>query len=188
MEQSDQLDTGRVITQAHQGDHAEHLSVIDPSVEPSPAPQGGAPSAPAKKRPHPVTDPEIREAVKHWADLFEAQRGAAPYIDWPRFCGQLASVVRARGLEPTKALLDKFFTSDDRIICRSDYTLGAFLGNVNKLIGRAPVVATGEGKTSMMLRGLAEWGEERNGRHGPGARLSAGVREAPHGLSTERSE
>lgn len=167
----------------------------NPSVEPlvetsTAAPQGGTPAAPAKqrepKRIHPVQDPKVRAAVKHWADLWGRQRGQAPFIAWPRACGQLATIVRARGLESTLALLERFFVSRDRVICQSDYSIGAFLGNVNKLIGEPPA----QGKTAEMLRGLAAWGEEheRNERERAHAGVSAGDGEAPRSLSAGRPD
>lgn len=160
-----------------EGSQGATQSVSEPSSEPSttsapqradgPGPAAeegtpGGPKTPNGKKPHPVTDTDVRAAVHHWEDGWTKLRGEAPHMAWPKMCGQLAPVVKVRGVEATKALLDRFFASQDRIICQTDYTLGAFLGNLNKLIGQTNGHGLPAGAPiASMVKGLRNFGARK---------------------------
>src|SRR5207249_4538124 len=137
----------------------------EPKPEPTAAPLGAgaqappaegltteAPQKPRKKATTPIADSEIRQAVKHWAPGFERLRGEKPPILWPRACGQFAPVLKALKLEGTKAMLDRFFASTDRVVQRSDYSTGAFVAMLTRLAGKTPPGNGDNGKTATMLR------------------------------------
>lgn len=99
----------------------------------------------AEKPPHPVSDPIVRDAVKCWAELFEKHRGEKPVIadgDWPRFCAQAAPVVRRVGIEETRVLLERMFTSTQLKVTNSNYSVRFFADEVNRWRGRRAEVVT----------------------------------------------
>lgn len=96
----------------------------------------GAETPPAEaKSQHPVAETPIRQAVKHWAAGWTKLRGEEPPMLWPRMCGQIAPIMKACGLERTKHLLDRFFASEDQLVTRSDYSVGAFVQVIYRLAG-----------------------------------------------------
>lgn len=115
---------------APQGDTAMPVAAGTGETSKKPPRNGTKPAA--------VADPNNREAVKCWAELFEKHRGEKPIIaanDWPRLCAQVAPVVAKVGLDETRKLLERMFLSSHLKVTTSNYGLRFFAGEVNRWRG-----------------------------------------------------
>jgi len=92
---------------------------------------------------------ESKPFLSFYAEKFKQCFGTEPNIQWAKDAGLIKSLLRKISIEELKDLLDRFFTSDDKFIMSSGYTIGVFYSQINKLkIG------------SVKHQGLKQWANE----------------------------
>ena len=94
-------------------------------------------------------NPEIKEFLTHYSKEFKIHLGTDPVIEWGKDGAIIKNLLKIIPVNDLKTLLERFFSSEDKFIIKSGYTIGIFKSQINKLkIGK------------VKNQGLRQWADE----------------------------
>ena len=105
--------------------YVAHKSYIDPAL------QSSSSSSTLKKES--ISHSETKLFLTFYAQQFKNEFGTDPVIEWGKDGKIIKGLLKFIPLENLKNLLNKFFSSEDKFIQKSGYTIGVFKSQLNKL-------------------------------------------------------
>lgn len=80
------------------------------------------------------TDPDVKTFILEWEKIWERKFGKPYTTVWAKEGKLIKEMLRIHSLQELRDLRGEFFSSQDRFIQGSDYSIGFFKTQVNKLI------------------------------------------------------
>jgi DNA polymerase III gamma/tau subunit len=80
-----------------------------------------------------ISHSETKLFLTYYAEQFKNEFGTDPIVEWGKDGKIIKGLLKFIPLENLKDLLNKFFSSEDKFIQKSGYTIGVFKSQLNKL-------------------------------------------------------
>jgi len=81
-----------------------------------------------------TTDPNVRSFILEWNESFSKKFNQTYMPNWAKEGKLTKDMLRVHGIDKLRELRKAFFSSQDSFIKNSDYSIGAFKANLNRII------------------------------------------------------
>jgi len=109
------------------------FSTDEAKQKPEESSSSSSSSSKDKKNKTSISHSETKIFLTFYADQFKQEFGTDPVIEWGKDGKIIKGLLKFIPLENLKDLLNRFFSSQDKFIQQSGYTIGVFKSQLNKL-------------------------------------------------------